>query len=278
MRHIFLFLLLSLSSVALGSQVLVVIGEVAITSTDVDKRLEALRLANPEMKNDFDTRNYILDNLVNEELFRNESLRLKLSVTPEEVAEHFKDLEQINKFTKAQIKIFENNSSLCRQVESQVLWRKLINAVFYNKIKVSAAEIRDEQKIKAEKIKDVTFKQIIFNNSETHKIKNLKATNCTQLNKAALAAGLAKPDNNTLKFYELNEELQSLMSILPVNQLSKIIDLQDYKQVIMICNKNVTSISRNAKDIEMQLSDKKMNAEAQKYLTELKKRICIERH
>ena len=162
MRYIFLALSLFLTNIALAAQVLVVVGGVAITSIDIDKRIEALRLANPNIVADTVYRNYILNELINEELFHNEAKRLKISISKEEVDGHFKDLQRRYHFPDSKILLFSSNKSLKKQVESQLLWNKLVSAVFYNKIKVSDAELRDEQKIKTSEIKEVTFMQLAF--------------------------------------------------------------------------------------------------------------------
>ena len=75
---------------------------------------------------------------------------------------------------------------------------------------------------------------------------------------------------------DLNPSLQSLMKTLPVNKVSDILHFNDQKQLIMICNKKVTPINRTLQNISNDLSNRKINAEAQKYLGELRKRICIE--
>ncbi len=276
MRYIFLALLLLWTNVGCAAQVLVVVGGTAITSIDVDKRIEALKLANPSIVANDLYRKYILNELINEELFLNEASRLKISVSPEEVNAHFKDLQKRYNFSDAQSYIFSSNESLRKQVANQLLWNKLVGAVFYNKIKVSDAEVRDEQKIKTNEVKEVTFKQIIFTNSDIEKVKKLTATNCNDLDIATQEAGLGRPYKNTLLLSDLNPDLQSLIKTLPVNKLSDILNFQNQKQIIMICNKNTISNNISLHDIAQELSNRKINAEAQKYLSELRKRICVD--
>ena len=75
---------------------------------------------------------------------------------------------------------------------------------------------------------------------------------------------------------ELNQELQAIIRMLPENRLSEVLDFQNQKQVIMVCKKNIINNNQDSKLIRQELSNRKINAEAQKYLAELKKRIYIE--
>lgn len=276
MRYIFLAILFFCSNVTLATQVLVVVGGNAITTVDVDQRIEALKLANPNIIDNEEYRTQVLSELINEELFCNEANRLSISVPKEELNGHFNNLQRRYNFSDSQTKVFSSNKSLRKQVESQLMWNKLIEAVFSNKIKVSDAEVRDEQKIKTTEVKEVTFKQIIFANSEVEKAKKINATNCDQFEIEAKKAGLNTPYKNILLMSDLNPELQSVMKILPINKVSDILNFNDQKQIIMICNKNVIQNNRTTQSISQELSNRKINAEAQKYLGELRKRICIE--
>ena len=66
MRYIFLTILLLLSNITFAAEVLVVVGGNAITTVDVDQRIEALKLANPRINNSKEYRAQVLDELVNE--------------------------------------------------------------------------------------------------------------------------------------------------------------------------------------------------------------------
>ena len=71
MKYIFLLLFTLISNFCFASQVLVVVDGVAITSVDVDKRIEALRLTNTNIQDNEATQKQVLNALINEELFRN---------------------------------------------------------------------------------------------------------------------------------------------------------------------------------------------------------------
>lgn len=277
MRYISIILFILYSSFALASHVLVVVDGKAITSTDVDKRIEALQLVNSQVTPDENMRMYILNNLVSEELFDNEAKRLKVFVTEDEIKKHFKEIANDNSISENIAENLVKNKSLYKQVQSQITWNKLVGMVLYSKVKVSNAEIREEQKVRKGEIKEVTFKQIIFDSFDIVKIENLRqAQDCEHLDILAKENGFTKPSKNTLLLSELNPTLQSIIKGLQENKLSAVIDLSKYKQVVMVCSKQIINNPKNIQQIRLELSNRKVNAEAQKYLAELKKRTYIE--
>lgn len=278
MRYIYLIFFVLLANTVLAAQVLVLVDGKAITTVDVQKRIEALQIATPTVPNDINMQQYTLNNLVSEELFRNEANRLKVTISDEEIEKHFKNLKQDFNFSDSKIKILMGNKSLREQVRSQLLWNKLVSAVFYSKVKVSDAEIRDEQKVRESEIKEVTFKQVLLRTSDIPKIDKVKleAKNCSELNKVVKENGLRLPHKNTFMFDDLNPDLQVVIRNLALNKVSEVVNLNDQKQIIMICNKVVEKNPQNTHQIRQELGSRKINAEAQKYLSELKKRIYVE--
>jgi len=278
MRYIYLSFFILWANLALAAQVLVVVDGKAITSVDVSKRIEALQIANPELIPDNNTRTHVLNNLVSEELFHNEAKRLKVTVTDDEIKEHFKAVAQDHNFPTQILGKLQANQSLRMQVESQMMWNKLIGLVLYSKIKVSDAEIRDEQKVRKGEIREVDFKQITFDSFDSTKIEKLQieAQDCQHLDNLAVENGFRKPYHNRLLLAELNPDLQSIIRILPENKLSEVLNFQNQKQVIMVCSKNIINNPQDVQLIRRELINRKINAEAQKYLAELKKRVYIE--
>ncbi len=278
MRYIYSIFFILLANIALATQVLVLVDGKAITTVDVQKRIEALQLATPTLLNDINLKRQTLNNLISEELFHNEAKRLKVSITDEEIKNHFKRLQKDFNFTDSQVTALMSNKSILQQVESQLLWSKLVSAVFYNKVKVSDAEVNEEQKIRESEIKEVTFKQILFRAFDIEKIEKIRAEakDCNSLDELAKTNGLHKPYQNTLLFADLNPDLQAIIKNLPLNKISEVINLGDPKQILMVCNKVVVNKPQNTYQIREELSSRKINAEAQKYLSELKKRIYVE--
>lgn len=279
MRSI-VFLLLVLSNCALASQVLVVVDGKAITSVDFDKRVEALRIANPSLEITPSLSNVILNNLVSEELFRNEAKRLKFSVSEEEVKSNFKTMQLDYGLSDELLNKLVKNNSFYQQVESQTLWHKLIGAVLYNKVKVSDAEIRDEQMVWKAVIREVTFKQVILGEGAGEKLVALReeSADCTKLDAASMSLGFYKPYTTKIAYADLSSQLQEIIRDLPENQLSQSFLINGQNIALMVCNKEVLNNPKDINKIRQELSNRKINAEAQKYLAELKKRVYIEYH
>ena len=278
MRYIYFIILILVSNFALATQALVIVDGKAITALDVNKRIETLKLINPTITANDATRGHILNNLISEELFHNEANRLKVSVSKDEINEEFKSITKNYNLSPSMLDKLIKNASFYKKVESQILWNKLVGMVLYNKIKVSDAEIRDEQKVRKGEIKEVSFKQIIFDSFDSVKMEKLQieAQGCDNLNKLAIENGLHNIQQNTLLLSELNESLQSIIKSLPDNKLSEVLDFNGQKQVIMVCSRNVLNNPQDTNLIKQELGNKKINAEAQKYLAELKKRVYIE--
>lgn len=278
MRYIYMVFFVFLANMAFAAQVLVLVDGKAITTVDVQKRIEALQIATPALPNDANMQRYTLNNLISEELFRNESKRLKVSISDEEIRNHFKNLQQDFQFTDSRMQTLMNNESLWQQVESQLLWNKLVSAVFFSKVKVSDAEIRDEQKVREAGIKEVTFKQVLLKSYDIEKVEKIRkeAQDCKNLEAVVKDNGLRGVHRNTLLFEDLNPDLQAIIRNLPLNKISEVVNLNKQQQVIMVCNKSVVNNPQNTHQIRQELGSRKINAEAQKYLSELKKRIYVE--
>jgi len=278
MRYLSIITFIFWANAALAAQVLVVVGDDAITSLDVEKRIDAIRMTNPNLTADSQLNKQILGSLINEKLFNNEAKRLKITVSDEEVVARFKSMENDYGFSAAETKKFMDNKSLWQQVKGQLLVHKLINIIFSSKVKASDAEVREAQKVRKGDIREVTFKQIAFAGSKVDKISILreKATNCQNLDQYANELGISKPSKNSLLFEELNSELQAIIINLPEHTLSESLDFAGQKQVIMICHKHILNNPQDIQAIKNEIVERKINAEAQKYLAELRKRTYIE--
>ena len=264
------------AKIALAVKVLAIVGGVAITDVDVEKRVEALKIANPGIVANDAYKKRILDELINEELFRNEAQRLNFMISEQEVNSQFKQIQQSFSIPESEINQLSKNQSLRRQVESQLLWNKMVNNIYLNRIKVSKQEIEDEKKIKKLKLKSISFKQLVYPISLQKEASQIRASNCSEFDLSAAKQGFAKPALNNVLFSDLNANFQSLIKGLADNTLSPVKGNEEYNQLIMVCSRQWEETTSNEKEIEAALSNRKMNAEAQKYLNELRRRICVQ--
>jgi hypothetical protein len=276
-RLIFLFFIM-MANIAYSTQVLLIVDGKAITDLDVAKRIEGLRLVNPGFEANDAIKRSILAKLMNEELCNNEARRLNIKADPEEVIAQFNEMAKSSGIPQSKLDIMIKNKSLYNQVENQVLWNDLISAVLAHKIKVSDAEVREEQKVRKGTIKEVTFQTIALNSMDPLKLDELRieASSCEALKDAAKRYSLPQPQRITFPIDDLNNDLQAIIRTIEENKLSDVVKVGGQNQLIMVCNKNIINNPKNYKQIKNELINRKINLEAQKYLAELKKRVYIE--
>ena len=104
----------------------------------------------------------------------------------------------------------------------------------------------------------------------------IQAQDCKHLDQLAKENGFRTPYHNKLLLSELNPELQAIIKTIPENRVSEVLSFNKQQQVIMVCSKNVINNPQDTVRIRQELGNRKINAEAQKYLAELKKRIYVE--
>lgn len=90
----------------------------------------------------------IIDKMIDEELIRQEAAKLKFEVTPTEVRDAIDMVAAQQKKNATQFKIFFVNNNLSfdnylKQVESEVLWSKIVSEVLRSKVKVTEVEVRE---------------------------------------------------------------------------------------------------------------------------------------
>jgi peptidyl-prolyl cis-trans isomerase SurA len=115
----------------------------------------------------------ILDKMIDEELIRQEALNLKLEVTPEEMREAIDILALQQKKNATQFKLFFINNGVSfenylKQVESEILWSKIISEVLRSKVKVTEVEVKEffEQQKFDTNIKKFLIAEILISSSE----------------------------------------------------------------------------------------------------------------
>lgn len=92
--------------------------------------------------------NQIIDKMVDEELIRQEGSNLKLEVTPIEVRDFIEIVALQQKKNATQFKLFFINNGLSfdnylKQVESEVLWSKIMSEVLRSRVRVTDVEVKE---------------------------------------------------------------------------------------------------------------------------------------
>jgi peptidyl-prolyl cis-trans isomerase SurA len=117
--------------------------------------------------------NQVLDKMIDEELIRQDAQNLKFEVNSEEINRSIEIVANQQKKTAAQFKAFfgSNNFSYenyLKQVESEVLWSKIISDVMRSKVKVTEVEVRElfEQHKYSTDVKQFLISEILISQSE----------------------------------------------------------------------------------------------------------------
>ncbi len=117
--------------------------------------------------------NQILDKMIDEEIIRQESVSLKLEVTSDEMREAIDIVASQQKKNATQFKLFFDKSGLSfdnylKQMESEILWSKIISEVLRSRVKVTDVEVREffEQHKFNTDVKKFFLAEILISDSE----------------------------------------------------------------------------------------------------------------
>ena len=155
MRHyllVLISLLIALSPCTARAQVegiAAVVNEDAITMSDVQDRMRLIIISSglpntPEIKNKL--AGQIIGSLIEEQIKIQESRRLKIDVTQEEINQGFASIAQQNSVSADQFAAMLGRSgininTLHRQIESQIAWGKLVQKEVRPKVSVSDKDV-----------------------------------------------------------------------------------------------------------------------------------------
>jgi peptidyl-prolyl cis-trans isomerase SurA len=151
LSYLIFFSLISISS---NAQEIVVakVNNKIITSFEVEDRYKfVLAASGIKIKNSEDNkilRNQIIDKMIDEELIRQESEKLKLSVSSEELRDAIEIVALQRKENPTQFKIFFVKRGLSfenylKQLETEILWSKITNEVLRSKVKITDVEVNE---------------------------------------------------------------------------------------------------------------------------------------
>ena len=150
---LFLFLFINNQSYAAKPDFIVAkVNNKAITNSELNDRYNfVIYVAKIAIKSAQDKEmlsNQILDKMIDEELIRQRASSLKMEVSPEEIREAIDDIALHQKKNATQLKISIINHGLSfdnylKQVESEVLWSKIISETLRARVKVTEGEVNE---------------------------------------------------------------------------------------------------------------------------------------
>jgi peptidyl-prolyl cis-trans isomerase SurA len=122
----------------------------------------------------------VIDKMIDEELIRQEASKLKIEATPDEIRDAVEIIALRQKKNATQFKFFFINNNLSfdnylKQVESDILWSKIVSEVMKSRIKVTEAEVKEffEQRKFNTSIKKFSISEILISDAGNSSKKNL---------------------------------------------------------------------------------------------------------
>lgn len=137
------------SSWAKSERIAIVVNQDAISTSDVNSRLDMV-IASSGLPNNSDIRSklaeQVVSSLIEEQIKLQEAQRLELEITEEEVKSGFRAIAQQNNMEpKAFRTMLEkgriNVSSMERQIKSQIAWSKIIQSQLRPQVRISEKDI-----------------------------------------------------------------------------------------------------------------------------------------
>lgn len=236
----------------------------------------------------------ILDKMIDEELIRQEGSALKIEVSPEEMRESIDVLAMQQKKNATQFKLFfgKNNLSFdnyLKQIESEILWSKIISELLRSKVKVTDVEVKEffEQHKFNTDVKKFLIAEILISPSKN--AEQLATKLVDELRQGAdfknivkqFSASLTAENNGEIGWVsssEIDQKIYTAISKLKKDGYSEVVMLADGYRIFKLLDvKTETKIAehdltaaRNA------IFSKKLQTLAKGYSMDLRKKAFVE--
>lgn len=237
----------------------------------------------------------VVDKMVDEELIRQEAARLQISVGKSEIQSAFETLAQRQKKNAAQLKFkiiskgfaFED---YLKQIESEILWSKIISAALKPKVKVSEVEVREffEQQKMTKDITKFHIAEILISNSKNAKPLSkklvLELRNGADFNDVVeqFSDSLSKNNNGEIGWVlhsDIDNKIYQAISKLRKGAYSNPVKLDDGYHIFKLLDARIETGIFPKENLEMAkniIFSRKLQVLAKGYLMDLRKRAFIE--
>jgi len=241
--------------------------------------------------------NQIVDKIIDEELIRQESEKLSISVTDKEIDSAIEtslsSQGKINydNFKKGLISKNVSIQSFRDQIKTDLLWSKIISESLKSKIRISDQEIKEfleQQKLDISQTKYFIAEIFIRNSLEAEILSNkiYKELNNGGNFKSFVkqfSSSHSQENNGEIGWIsksDVNEKIYDSIKNLEINSYSEPVFIADgYYIFKLIKKKNVSELKEN--DINYarnRIFIRELETESKKYLMELRKKSFIERY
>lgn len=269
-----------------------------ITKDEIDERFEFLVKTSKlkiNQKNQQDLwRNMIAKRMVEEELILQKSKIYKITIDPKELDFKIESFAQKNHKNLEKFKSFlqKNNLNFAnfqKQIEVELVWKKIIEEVIKPSVSVSVIEIKEwleKEKIEGQNDKYLLQDFLIENSSNSQEFadkiyEELRSQdNFKNFINNFLLLKTKDSVQNSSWFWssELNQKIHHSISKLKINEYSKPVLLEDGWHIFKLIDKRSDlKLSDQEYDfIKNQIINRKIELAIKNYLQELRKRAFVE--
>ncbi|MCH9753364.1 MAG: SurA N-terminal domain-containing protein [Alphaproteobacteria bacterium] len=269
------------------NDIVAVVDKDIITRSDLENRVKAAIATNAQFK-DMDKdilKSQVLQSLINEKIFLQESKKIHIEPTEEDIDNAISNIEKSQNIPKGKFfKVMESKNipkdAIMNQIKTNIIWNKLLVEVIAGNIEVSNEELLGFiSHNKGEKVHVDAFivQSSLDAKNELISLKN-KTKNCASL-KRAMEGKKNKVDYNHIKktLSEISDlKIRKIISDLHKDQISSIYEEDGKVSFIVVCSKKYDMDTSEISKFDHMLREKKVLVQAEYYMQNLKKKKFIE--
>ena len=276
----------------------IIVNNKIITKSEIDEQFEfltktsELNLFKKNQRNLW--RNMIAERMLEEELIRQKAKFYKIEISQEELnrkiedflEKKYKNLEKFKLFLQKNDCNFENFK---KQIEAQLIWKKIIDEVVKPSISVTIIEIKEwleKEKIEGQNDKYLLQDFVIESSLNSQEFINkfreelLSQDNIKNFINNFLLLKSSSLDQNTNWFWssELNKKIYQAVAKIKIGDYSEPVLLDDGWHIFKLIDKrNDLTLSDKEYDfVKNQIMNRKIEVAIKNYLQDLRKRAFIE--
>lgn len=238
--------------------------------------------------------NMVIDRMIEEELIRQKAKFYKITIEQNEIDFEMENLAQKKHKNLEKFKLFlqKNNwdyNNFSEQIESKLIWKKILTEIIKPNVSVSIAEIKEwleKEKIEGQNDKYLLEDFVIEKSKNSQEFVNKiyeelqSQDNFKNFIENFLSLQSIQLNKNTSWFWasELNNSINQIIYKLKIGEYSKPILLEDGWHIFKLIDKrNDLKLSDKEYDfIKNQIINRKLEIAVKNYLQDLKRRAFIE--
>lgn len=295
------FLILSIKNSYAEKQIIAKVNNSIITSFEIADRYKFVIFSSKIDAKDAEEKQMLLSQIVNkmidEELIRQEAKKLNITISNEELQNALEIVALQYKQSPTEFKSeLENHkisfSNYLKQLETEILWSKIVSGVLRNQVKINDFEIKEflEQNHISSDIRKFFLAEILISN-ETDNAQKLAEKLQLELKQGAnfiniskqFSSSISNENNGELGWVskqDVNQKIYDAISNLKKGSYSQAVHLDDGYHIFKLIDVKVEekipnehfSAARNA------IFSMKLQNTAKSYLMEMRKKSFIEKN